>query len=275
MNTNIIKMCLIGCLLSLGISAQPPLSIDEWEDFESWSVTKPGELKLKNTELKNQRIIFDGIFPGPGGQTRPTTMIMDITNVFFQGKPAVWIQWTSTSSENDKQGTASLDLIVVEKQTFRTLFRIADGPGIRQWAGNYNITHYGPEQITNIFTKDDGTTETKTLRPETDVFEFATFQFLLPFLDLKDGAKYRLPGFQRTSHRYQLIPVRIGGKTGIRDAHGKKHEVWEAQVISADRSTLITFYLTQKAPYFYGWKYERVSDRKILTSMTFREWYPL
>jgi len=266
-------MVAVACAcLAIPAAAQQAIAVEEWKDSQTWPLFRPGEFKFDSEKLHDVRLVFDAKFPAPGGGVTPTTMVMDVFNTFFQGKPAIWIQWTSVGSSESPNSTAAPDLIIVDQKTFRALFRIAGGPGPRNWAGSFNVVHYGPEQIVNLHTEETGTTRTKTYDAKGAVFEFATFQFLFPFMDLKEGRGFRLPSFERITNTSEEMPLLVGKRTTRKDPSGKEHAVWPVYYLNPDAPMRITWLVSPEPPYFYAWRYEWVRDGKVYLEMSLRDW---
>jgi hypothetical protein len=271
-----VTVWMAACLAAaIPLAAQQAIPVEEWKDSAEWPLFKPGEFRFDSGRLPDLRLTFDARFPAPDRQLHPTTMVLEVFHAYFRGKPAIWIQWTSVGSSRTPNSTAAPDLILVDQETFATLFRIAGGPGPRNWAGSFNVVHYGPSQIVNLHTEETGTTETKTSVPKSAVFEFATFQFLFPFMELKEGRRFRLPTFERITHSYEDMPLLVGKQVQIKDPLGREHAVWPVYYLNPDAPVRVTWLVSPEAPYFYGWRYERTTDGKVFLEMTLRDWIAL
>lgn len=269
--------CLCAALLAaFPVSAQQALSTDGFRGWESWPLYHPGDLALDNARLEPMHLAFDALFPGPQGFGRgplePMTMYMDVFDAFFHGKAALWIQWTSSSPPAREDAAPAIDALLVDRATFRYLFRIGRSGPVDKWAGRYEIVHARPDGVTQTTVNDDGTTATKTLEGPANYFDFATYQFLLPFLDLHEGMQFRLAGYEYIDKAEEILPVRVVGRTRISDAAGQAHDVWQVDVMPAHGLLLITFYVSRAPPYFFGWDYRLTRDGRSAMKLTFRGW---
>lgn len=251
------------------LEAQDPISLSHFEDWRSWPVYEAGELPIDNAALATQRTIFD--FANPTGAVDP--MVMDVfADVYHRGRPAVWVQWTSGGRAGDTEGTSVLDAILLDRETFRVAFRIQGVPGPRAWAGPYAVTQHHPGRVARIGIADDGTVTTDELAHEVDPFDFATMQYLFPFIGLEEGKSFRLMNVGAAGNlEPRDVGVRVIGRTSIEDARGVAHDVWEVQLLTNTEGGLVSFYVTETAPFFHGWDFRRVADGRTLTSLRLRD----
>lgn len=271
-------LLLASVLGASSATAQQPVSLDHFDGADSWPLYRPGDLPLDNAALRPQRIAFDGRFPGPQGFGRGPlvhlTLYMDVLDVFFHGEPAVWVQWTSTSPPESSTEAPALDALVVDRATFRLLFRVGRSGPAQAWAGRYEIVHATPDSTIQVSVRDDGSTDRKVLADPGPRFDFATYPFLFPFLDLHEGLSFRLAGYDFVDEAEEILAVRVVGRTRITDATGGGREVWRVDVLPPHRATLITFWVTRQAPFFYGWEYRLTRDGTTALDMTYRGWLP-
>lgn len=258
---------------SPAVAAQQPLSLDHFDGWETWPLYHPGELSLATQRLVPLRIAFDGLFPGAQGFGRPPldtlTMIMDVVEQRFHGAPALWIQWLSQPSAGG--GSPALDALLVDRATFRLLFRLA-ASARGEWAGRYEVVQAKPDGVTQVTVNEDGTTGAHTLEGGGTYFDFATYPFLFPLLDLREGMAFRLSGYEYLEQRAEILPVRVVGRTRVADAHGREREVWRVDIMPAHRATLISFYVSRDPPFFYGWDYRLTRDGSTALKLTLRGW---
>lgn len=120
----------------------------------------------------------------------------------------------------------------------------------------------------------DGTTATHTVEGAA-YFDFATYQFLFPFLRLREGMAFRLSGYEYLEQRAEVLPVKIVGRVKFTDARGAEHDAWQVDVMPAHRATLITFYVSEEPPFFYGWDYRLTRDGATAIKLTLRGWTPV
>lgn len=255
------------------VAAQGPLALNHFNGWEAWPLYGPGDLRIASASLIPLRIEFDGLFPGPKGFGAPPldslTMYMDVLEQSFRGAPAVWVQWLSRPPVS-RQASPALDALLVDRATFRLLFRIAASrPGA--WAGRYELIQAQPERVTQVTVGEDGKAATHQL-DTANYFDFATYQFLFPFLDLREGLAFRLRGYEYLEKEGEELPVKVVGRTHVADARGRRHEVWQVDVMPAHRATLITFYVSREPPFFYGWNYRVTRDGSTAIKLTLRGW---
>ncbi len=269
-------MLVLSLLAAPPVAAQGALSLAHFDGWDAWPLYEPGDVAIANAELMPLRIEFDGLFPGPNGFGRQPldslTMLMDVVEASFRGAPAVWVQWLSKPSRKTVAAPA-LDALLVDRATFRLLFRMAASQR-GDWAGRYELVQAQPDRVLQVTVDEDGTTKTQTLEGAANYFDFATYQFLLPFLDLRQGMRFRLLGYEYLEKRPEVLPVRVVGRTQVVDARGREHEVWRVDVMPEHRQTLISFYVSEEPPFFYGWDYRLTRDGSTAVKLTLRGWTP-
>jgi hypothetical protein len=263
--------------LAAGAAAQEPLSLEHFDGWEMWPLVEPGDLHPDNAGLVPIRIELDGLFPGPNGFGVPPleglTMYMDVTESSFHGNPALWVQWTSKPPPGSP-GAPALDVLLVDRETFRLLFRIA-GSARGDWAGRYELIQAPPDRVVQVTVGEDGETTKNVLASSASHFDFAAYPFLLPFLDLREGMGWRLSGYDYLEKKGEVLAVRVVGRTSLTDADGVEHDVWQVDVMPAHSATLISFYVSEKPPYFYGWDYRLTRDGSTALKLTLRGWTPM
>lgn len=252
-----------------------PVNLDAFEGYEHWPIMPPGERRASNAKLTDQRIVFAARFPGAQGLSGPlenTTMLFDVSEVFFKGRPALWLQWTSTSRKNGVPGTASTDYLIVDRETHRTLHRIqsmGSALGPPAWAGPFAITNYPQDTIVKTIIKEDGSADMTTLEADANgTIDFAALPFWLPFLQLETGMKFRVPYYRAPLNEVDGLPIYVAGRKDIVDVHGTTHNVWNVQVMSIGGGGLTEFWISEKAPYFLGWDF-RLANGKPLSTMAY------
>jgi hypothetical protein len=270
-------------MLALGLAfsplvaeAQHPLALDAFDGWETWPLVRPGDLDLSSVVLAPVRIAFAGFFPGAGGFGVPPldslTMWMDVLPATFHGKPALWVQWTSSGVRTRAAEAPALDAILVDRATFRLLFRVARSGPAKAWAGAYDLIHATEDSVVQVSVGDDGAAAKHVLDRHATYFDFATYPFLFPFLNLRPGLGLRLAGYDFLGKQEEILAVHVAGRTTVTDARGTTHDVWQVDVMPSHRATLISFYVTPTAPYFYGWDYRLVRDGSTAIKLTYRGW---
>ncbi len=272
----LVLACVLAPLAG-GVRGQEPLSLDDFDGWEGWPVTAPGELALHDARLVPIRLEFDGLFPGPNGFGVPPldslTMYMDVFEEDFHGEPAVWIQWTSRPPRGGT-GAPALDALLVDRATFRLLFRVgASGRG--EWAGTYEVIQAKPERVQQVTVDEEGETARHVLDGAGTYFDFAAYPFLFPLLDLREGLALRLSGYDYLDKAPEVLAARVVGRTRIPDAAGVEHEAWRVDVMPPHRATLITFYVSPEPPFFYGWDYRLTRDGSTALRLRLRGWTPI
>jgi hypothetical protein len=255
-------------------AGQEPLPLDHFNGWENWPLLEPGDLAIHSENLSPLRIEFDGLFPGPNGFGVPPldslTMYIEVMEERFHGAPALWVQWTS-KPRAASGGAPALDVLLVDRASFRLLFRIA-ASGRGDWAGRYEVIQARPEGVVQVSVAEDGASTKQVLEGAANYFDFATYQFLFPFLELREGMAFRLSGYEYLEKQAEVLPVRVVGRTNVADAHGADQAVWRVDVMPPHRATLISFYVSDEPPYFYGWDYRLTRDGSTALKLTLRGW---
>ncbi|MEP1097500.1 MAG: hypothetical protein ABJG78_20455 [Cyclobacteriaceae bacterium] len=250
------------------------LSIAHFEDDENWPLYVPGDLKFDNERLTDLRVEYQANeMGGPGGPG--FRLYMDVMDVVFKGRPADWIQWTFSEREDEENtGAPNLDLLIMDRETYKLLFRLMPngGPGPDKWAGPYGNVQAMPGKIRQLKVKNDGSASMDSLAVNTPVFEFASLGFQFPFMDLEEGKSFRLKGYHFPTNTVGNMSVKVIGKTLIRDVKGNTYEAWQVDVLPASRKSMVTYYVSKEAPYFYGWNYRLVENSKVLFKMDYVGW---
>lgn len=257
--------------------AQEPLSLDHFDGSESWPLIRPSTAALRPFQYRELRIAFDGEFPGPGGfgvpPLEPLPMLMDLLNVSFRGRPALLVQWISTPPPRREREAPGLDVLVVDHASFRLQYRIALSARPDVWGGRYEVVQAHPDRVVQTTVPDTGGATT-TVVPRADLFDFASYQFLFPRLDLRAGLAVRLAGYEYLDKAEEVLAVHVVGRTQVRDAAGRSHQVWQVDVLPPHRAVLITFWVTAEPPYFYGWQYRLTRNGATAMRLTLRDWTP-
>lgn len=253
------------------LGAQEPIPIDHFDGWRSWPLYEAGELEIDAAPLGNLRAEFR--FEVPSGDTM--TMYVDVLEGSLRGQPALWIQHTSSGLEGDSTlGTTVIDGLLVDRESFRIAYRIQATRGARSWAGPYAFVQHRPERVSAVHVADDGTVETETLDGETDPFDFATMPFLFPFMEggLQAGRALRLMNIGARGDRApRPVAIRVMGRTTITDAREREREVWEVQLLSNSERMLVTIWVDETPPWFFGWRYRMVEDGALRTRMMYRD----
>jgi hypothetical protein len=258
--------------------AQRPIPLDDFTGWESWPLVRPGDLDLSGATLQPVHIEFDGLFPGPRGfGSQPLdslTMWMDLLPARFHGRAAYWVTWTSSGPRPPREEAPAIDAILVERRSFRLLFRLARSGPASFWAGRYEYVQAAPDSVVQVTVDDSGTTSRHALGTDHPLFEFASYPFLFPWLELRAGNGMRLAGYDYLDKKEEILAVRVVGRVTIPDARGVGHEVWRVDVMPAHRATLISFFVAREPPYFYGWDYRLTRDGSSAVRLTLRGWLP-
>lgn len=252
------------------------IDVSHFDGFENWPLYRPGVLPAAHDALVDQRILFKAQFPSAAGLQGPledTTMMMDLHDLYFRGKPALWVQWTSTGRRDDLAGTASIDMLIAEKATHRLLYRIQSvgGPGGPPvWAPPLSIQSHMDGGVTDVLVSSAGEAKTKNLKfDDAGTIDFATLQFWLPFIDLEEGMKFRVPYYRRQREQIGGLPIQVLGRAEIIDARGEAHDVWRVQTMSDTRASLIEFWISEEPPYFMGWDFRLTRDGRRVAYMEY------
>lgn len=260
----------------------PGIDISAFDGYEDWPVVKPGDINATNAALRDQRIIFDAQFPGPqglGGPLADTTMVFDVSEVCFKGTPALSVEWRSTGREGADSGTVSIDYLVVDRATHSTLHRIralGGAMGPPEWASPIVVTNYPDGLVISTTVKEDGAADAVTLEAQdTGTIDFAALPFWLPFIDLKEGAKFRVPYYRQQLNTIDGLPIYVQGQKEVTDASGQKHKIWNVQVMSIGGGALTEFWVAETAPYFFGWDFRLVGNGKTVSTMTYNKHWVL
>lgn len=85
-------------------------------------------------------------------------------------------------------------------------------------------------RLVQVTVNEDGTTGTHVL-DAANFFDFATYQFLFPFLELREGMTFRLSGYDYLGRQAEILPVKVMGKTRVADAGGQMHNVRRVDIM--------------------------------------------
>lgn len=269
--TSWIVVCGVGNVAS----AQTRLSTENFDNAAEWPVYSAGEIKLNNDKIGNFRVAYDGIFQSPEGPLKLATYI-DVSDVMYKGIPAQWMQWSFTSEEEGGDGVPNLDLLIMDKKTGGLRFRMLPaGQGSEEWDHLYNFIGVSSEAMKRTVFLEDGSVKTEEIKIDSSVFDFGGLPFVLPFMDLKPGQGMRLNAYQQSGvGGIQLLDVKVIGPAEVTDTKGARHNVLEVQTAAPSRTSIISFYVSDKAPYFYGWDYRKVEDGTSLFKMIYRGYVP-
>ena len=246
------------------------LSLEAFEGAENWDAFRPGDLEVNNEALTNLKVAYKAEFALPDG-TMELVNYIDVMDVMFDGKPADWMQWTFTSEDPTSTAAANMDTLIMDQATGALRFRILpSGPGSK-WGGPYNMIGASSESLKRIIFSGDEQSQVENIDVDGSVFDFGGLPFVFPFLDLSSGDAFRLHAYQQSgADGVQFLDVRVIGETKITDVHGKEHAALEIQTLAPSRTTLVKFYVTDKAPFFYGYDYKSVESGVSLFKMTYR-----
>ena len=265
---------LLALLASTASLSAQALDMDHFEGYESWPLFTPGDLEFPGTdEVGDLRIGYEALF---GGGPVPAIMNlwMDVLDVSFRGREAQWIQWTFSADPGEGDGIPTIDALIVDRDTQELLWRLHPGKTMSDFANPYELIQVRPGSIRQINVSDEGMGSAHSLQVSTPMFEFATLGFLFPFMDLEAGKAFRLATYHHPSQAERHIPIYVKGRTELLGEDGTAHDVWAVDVGSTTGETVVTYYVTKDAPYFYGWHYQQVEDGASLFKMTYRGWMP-
>lgn len=247
-----------------------PLSLVAFEGSEHWPTYRPGDLQLRNEGLTNIKVAYEAEFAVPDGTMRLLNYI-DIMDVMFGGKPADWMQWTFTSQETSSEVAANMDTLIMDQETGALRFRILPSAPGSDWGGPYNMIGASDDTVKRVILSDEEPSKTENINVDGPVFDFGGLPFVFPFIDVEPGDGFRVHAYQQSGvNGVQFLDVKVIGKTKITDVHGKKHHALEIQTLAPSRTTLVSFYVTDEAPYFYGYDYKSTESGISLFKMTYR-----
>lgn len=247
-----------------------PLSLEAFEGSEAWPAYRPGDLRLRNEGLTNIKVAYKAEFALPDG-TMELLNYIDIMDVMFGGKPADWMQWTFTSQDTSSEAAANMDTLIMDQETGALRFRILPSAPGSDWGGPYNMIGASDDTVKRVILSDEEPSKTENIEVDGPVFDFGGLPFVFPFIDVEPGDGFRLHAYQQSgANGVQFLDVKVIGKTKITDVHGKQHSALEIQTLAPSRTTLVSFYVTDKAPYFYGYDYKSVESGVSLFKMTYR-----
>lgn len=253
-------ICLLGG--ASGIQAQDTLSLQDFEGWENWPLYEPGDIDIDTGEFGSLITWFDARF---GSESSITIRADIISDIYFKGEPAFWIQHTSSGSADNPDRSSTLDASLYNLNTFRVLLRIASQPGQRSWGGTYDITQHHPDKVYRIQVAENGSVIRDSLQvKDNNPFDFVTIPHLLSFMNLEQNQRFRLLNIgSRRSLSPRPVAMFVKGKTIYTDADGEEHEVWEVQLLNNAETLLISLFVTKEIPYFWGWQFRRVSNGQL------------
>ena len=258
------------CVLAIAARAEAPLSLTHFDGSDEWPIFGPGEIDLDNGKLGHIRVAYDADFATPDGVLKLVNYI-DIMDVMFNGKTADWMQWTFSSEINGEGMVANTDILIMDERTGALKFRILPSGGGSTWGGPYNMIGIGETELKRIVLSDSEEPRTEVIPIDGPIFDFGGMPFVFPFMDLKPGQGLRLRAYQQSgANGVQLLAVKVVGETQISDTHGNRHDVTEIQTLAPSRTTRVSFYVSNSAPYFFGYDYREVDDGTSLFKMTYR-----
>lgn len=248
-----------------GGAQEQPVSLEEFEGWRSWTLHQPGDLELDHERLVPILTMYD--FQVPTGDTMKMGIEI-LPDVRFQGQPAMWVNWIGAGGE---EGTTNLDAIILNRETFRVLFRIAAAPGDRNWAGTYSLKAHRPGKVVEVTVGDDMAVQRDSLEVDTNVFDFATMGYLFALLDLEEGQRFRLMNVGGgASLEPREVGILVGGMKTVGDPADRSHQVREIRLIANSENAVVTFHVSRTAPFFHGWSYQLVSNGRTFSDLTYR-----
>ncbi len=244
------------------------IPLSAFENAAAWRIYAPGDLKLRNEDLHDLRIVYGAtLFTQNGPITRQVSF--DVRDVMAGGRKADWIQWSFTGEKEGEQRYPNLDLLIIDSETGQLHYRMFPAVPTVENGGTYSFITVSRGEVNELTVKPDGQTypEVHDLDGE-PVFDFASLGFVLPFLDLQDREGIRLRTYNYSSvgsvsvYPYALKDVQLPS--------GQTARVRDIDVLVSGGTQLITYRVSKEAPYFYGWNYRRVSDGVSLFRMDYR-----
>ncbi|MEM7052203.1 MAG: hypothetical protein AAF604_21230 [Acidobacteriota bacterium] len=256
--------------LALIVGAQEPLDLSHFDGADQWPLYAPGDLTVDTGSMTAVTVAYDGVFATPEGPLELLTTI-DFNKAMFRGVPATWMLWTFTSEQAGDHGVPSLDLLVMERKTGALRYRMAPTKPRSDWGGPYSFVGVEAGELRRTEVPDEGPSKNRVVSIERPLFDFGGLPFVLPFLDLRKGQGLRLHAYQQSAASgVQLLNVKVIGETTITDSRGQRHQALEIQSLAPSRSSRVSFFVSNKAPYFLGWDYRNVADGSSLFKMTYR-----
>ena len=262
---------LVSCAIA-GASFAPALAqvaIDHFDGADEWPLYAPGDLAVSNDGLTHIRVGYDMVF----GATGVTRGYIDVDRVLFRGKPAHWVEWKfSAEEEGVSEGWPSFDLLILDKETGQLLARTAPSRNPRgDWGGPYSSIEVRDGELRRLTLSTTGEGKLVSSDLDNEIFDFGALGFVLPFLDVEIGQGFRLNTYLKSlGDSVYPFAIKVVGTRSIKDTSGADHVVLAMDALSPDRGAIITFYVSDAAPYFYGWDYRKVSDGSTLFRMDYR-----
>ncbi len=244
------------------------ISLSTFANAETWRIYTPGDLKLRNEDLHDLRIVYGATLFTPDGPIE-MQVSFDVRDVMAGGRKADWIQWSFTGEKEGVQGYPNLDLLVIDSETGQLRYRMFPAVPTVDNGGTYSFITVSPDEVNELTVKPDGQTypEVHDLDGE-PVFDFGSLGFVLPFLDLQNREGIRLRTYNYST--VGSVSVYPHAPKDVQLPSGQTARVRDIDVLVSGGTQLITYRVSKEAPYFYGWDYRRVSDGVSLFRMDYR-----
>lgn len=244
----------------LNVEAQEPISLADFDGWRDWPLYAPGDLEIDSEALVSHRTWMK--FIAPSGDTM--TQHVDLTTeARFNGEPAIWVQHTGSGTLGDPETqTSVIDWMIVNRMTFRVLFRIGGAPGERTWAGRYDLTQHYPDHVVRTTVNDDASVSQNRANIDNNPFDFVTMPYVVALSGLlREGERFRLMNIGSANDPApRSVGLFVKGKTTIEDGNGVRRDVWDVQLISNSERLLVHLYVSEDLPYFMGWRFRSVAN---------------
>jgi hypothetical protein len=270
--------CAISLLVFLMASTAPvradaqeagPIDLSVFDGYEQWPLIVPADTNIAE-RIGLQRSFFVFELAPPNADPYETDLVLDVFPTHYAGRAAYIIQWT-TSGEADG-GAGAVDAVWVDAETFQARFRVAQNgpPSTDGGAGLYSVWRHDPDRALRVHIPPEGEVETFERNEASPSFDFATMGYLFGLMNLEEGQTFRLANVGRPPSLEPLgVPVRVGGIVEIVDEDGVAHPAREVTLGGADLGSVITFWVTDEAPYFLGWRFVLSGNGHVLNTARF------
>ena len=251
---------------STACSAQS-ISLTHFRGSDSWPVFSPGEIPFQNEALDHIRVGYDALFQGQP----PLAGYMNVDRAMFNGRPSLWVEWMFTSENEGSSGWANMDLLVLDRETGALLSRLAPTTPRGDWGGPYHHLEARPDEMRHLIMGTDGSAEVRAVPLEGPIFDFGALGFVLPFLSLEPGSELQLRAYGKSlGDSVQALAVKGREMVTVLDAQNAEHAALAVDVLPPTRHAVITFFVSDAAPFFLGWDYRDVESGESLFEMRYR-----